>query len=233
MSHRAKKGFWTFADSVAEDQPARPHSFIWELHCPQISQWDLEPVVHNSRWPGRSGASLSAFVRRSCFAWHGSNEMMSSAQIVTWRLVFIDQVSGTGNVIHDAWYCRTSIIRVLVWYAMGLFWAWIWMSPIGTWVWSRMSLIWYMYGYEYFLATGLVCVLILAWVWYLPSLVWTRLECESGRPGPGSTKILKSVIALNSNNRLKLNMNMNMTSAQSDLRATLSAYKSIRLHFIE
>ena len=165
MSHRAKKGFRTFADSVAEDQPARPHSFIWELHCPQISQWDLEPVVHNSRWPGRSGAPLSAFVRRSCFAWHGSNEMMSSAQIVTWRLVFIDQVSGTGNVIHDAWYCRTSIIRVLVWYAMGIFWAWIWMSPVGTWGWSRMGLILYMLRYEYFLATSLDLGMSLVFAW--------------------------------------------------------------------
>ena len=35
----AKKGLQTYVDSVSIDQPAHPHSLIWELHCLLISQW--------------------------------------------------------------------------------------------------------------------------------------------------------------------------------------------------
>ena len=61
-----------YADSVASDQPAHPHSLTWELHCPLICRIGIHWLISGQcrsqvklrRCAGWSGAPLSSYGRR-------------------------------------------------------------------------------------------------------------------------------------------------------------------------
>ena len=70
-----EKGFRTYSDCEAPDQPAHPHSLIWKLQFPMISHWDpitkisrhCSPQIRSHRCKDRSGSTLSAYARRHIF----------------------------------------------------------------------------------------------------------------------------------------------------------------------